>query len=114
MEAMHASEFARQRARIERRAKGRPAFIRKAMAHLVREAGAQAIVIRGHTVGWQLPAGGTVCVKIRYRDEIAAQVELARIVRFGKGKVPVRQYACGHCGGFHLTSQVKGANDNWA
>jgi hypothetical protein len=115
---MHASEFARKRAKIERRAGGSTAFYRKAMGHLVREAQAVEIAIRGQVVGWELPDGGVVCAKIRYREEVAAQLELLRIAKFGQGKVPVRAYRCCYCGGFHLTSQAKdnrvpvAANDN--
>lgn len=110
---MHASEFARQRARIERRAGNRAAFLRKAMAHLVAEAGAVVIVIRGQVVGWRMTDGTVVCVKQRYRDLLAAQLELQRISRFARNKhVPVRAYWCPHCGGAHLTSQSRPVNDN--
>lgn len=105
---MHASEFARKRARIERRAGARKGFASKALAHLVREAGAQPIHARGQLVGWRMPDGGVVCIKLRFRDLVAAQLELARIARHAKNKnVPVRAYACQHCGGFHLTSQAR-------
>lgn len=111
---MHASEFARKRARIERRAGARKGFASKALAHLVREAGAQPIHARGQLVGWRMPDGGVVCIKLRFRDLVAAQLELARIERHAKNRnVPVRAYACQHCGGFHLTSQARqAANDN--
>lgn len=116
---MKAAEFARKRARIEQRAAGRPAaFLRKAVAHLVRDAGAAAVSVNGHMVGWQMPAGGFVCVKYRYRDEDSAVLELERIIRLGQHqeRIPVRHYACPYCGGWHLTSQPKAApvNDNYS
>lgn len=106
---MHASEFARKRARIEQRAGNRAAFARKAMEHLVREADAAVIYAGRQVVGWQMPDGGVVCVKRRFPDLDAAQVELARVRQYAKNPhVPVRAYACQHCGGgVHLTSQGK-------
>lgn len=106
---MHASEFARKRAKIERRARDKPAFIRKAMQHLVREADAVEITVRGQVVGWRMPDDGVVCIKQRYRDDVAASAELERIAHYARNRhVPVRSYACEHCGGFHLTSQRRG------
>lgn len=111
---MHASEFARKRAKIERRAGGRAAFFRKAMNHLVHEAGAVVIVMGGRLVGWRMTDGSVVCTKQRYRDEITAQLALATIGQHARHKhIPVRAYACQHCNGWHLTSQARGpANDN--
>lgn len=111
---MHASEFARKRAKIERRAASRPAFLRKAMAHLVHEAGAFVVVVRGQLVGWRMRDGGMVCIKRRFRDDDAAHAELDRIARDANHRhIPVRAYECPHCRGWHLTSQARGAaNDN--
>lgn len=111
---MHASEFARKRAKIERRAGNRPAFVRKALEHLVREADAAVFYAGRQVVGWQMPDGGVVCVKRRFLDWAMAQNELAKIAQYAKNpNVPVRAYRCQHCGGFHLTSQSRGAaNDN--
>lgn len=108
---MHASEFARKRARIERQPGRRPAFYRRALDHLVREAGAEAIVIRGQLVGWRMPDGGVVCVKQRYRAAESAHTELERIGVHARRNqhVPVRVYECPHCNGFHLTSQARSA-----
>lgn len=105
---MHASEFARKRAKIERRAGNRSAFLRKAIEHLVREADAVAIVARGAVVGWQMTDGSVVCIKVRYRDSEAASAELQRVARYARNQhVPVRAYRCQWCGGFHLTSQAR-------
>jgi hypothetical protein len=112
---MHASEFARKRAKIERRAKGRTQFARKAMEHLQREAQATQIIVKGRVVAWLMKDGGVVCAKERYHDAIQAQLELVRIARFARNSyVPVRAYPCPYCHGFHLTSRGKtlAANDN--
>lgn len=103
---MHASTFARKRARIERRAGDRPALLRKAMAHLLHDAGAAEIIIRGQLVGWRMQDGTVVCVKRRYRDWLQAQLELQNIAKHSRhAHVPVRVYHCPWCGGFHLTSR---------
>jgi hypothetical protein len=105
---MNASEFARKRSQIERRAQGRESFRRKAMGHLVRESGAEPVMANGRLLGWRLPCGSVVCVKQRYRDAIGAENELARIRRFNSGgHIPVRVYRCEWCHGFHLTSQAR-------
>lgn len=111
---MNASEFARKRARLERRAKGREAWLRKATAHLVAEAGAVEIRIGGGLVGWRMTDGGVVCVKRRYPDRDKAQEELAHITRRAHDRyTPVRVYRCHHCAGWHMTSQERvAANDN--
>jgi hypothetical protein len=107
---MNAAEFARKRARIIQRARGRSAgFYDRAMAHLVREAGAQEVIVGGQVVAWELPAG-VACAKHRYTCGDAANEELANIQQHGRGyKLPARAYACGFCGGWHLTSQAKRA-----
>lgn len=104
---MHASEFARKRAKIERRAGNRAAFLRKAMAHLVHESRATVVTVRGQVVAWRMVDGGVVCVKRRYRNELAAADDLnsIRLAASERAHVPVRSYWCAHCGGFHLTSQ---------
>lgn len=111
---MNAGQFAKQRAKIERRAAGRTAFVRKAMEHLVRDAGAVVIAIRGHVVAWKMPDGGVVCVKRRYSTGVVAVADLYHIKRRARdiGHIPVRAYACPWCLGWHLTSQQAAANDN--
>lgn len=105
---MNASEFARKRAKIERRSGNRPAFLRKAMAHLEREADAVRVTVRGQMVGWAMTDGSVVCVKVRFRDEVAASGELGRIGRYARNEhVPVRAYRCDRCEGWHLTSQAE-------
>lgn len=103
---MNAGEFARRRARIDHEHGRRKGYARKALASLVREAGAVAIVIEGRVAGWKLPNGQTVCKKRRYRTELDAQLALVAI----KGhpltpRIPGRVYRCGFCMGWHLTSQ---------
>jgi len=48
------------------------------------------------------------CKKWRYRDRIAAELELAKIQRKDKPNRPKtekRAYPCPNCKGWHLTSQ---------
>lgn len=105
---MTAAEFARQRARIERHANGRRKYHERAMRHLVRDAGAALVIMDRKIVGYRLPNGQLVCVKERFYSEHQAQKALQRIeARQQVGRVPVRAYACDHCGGWHLTSQPK-------
>lgn len=104
---MRASEFARRRAKIEQRSRGRGDFKRKAMRHLVAEAGAREVFVAGRLVGWALSTGGVVCVKQRFRDWMEAQLALQRIAPQSRPVLPVRAYACPFCQGFHLTSQGK-------
>ena len=104
---MRPADFAKARARIILRAQGRAAFYERAMAHLVKKAGAQEVRVGGQVVAWVMGGGGTVCVKRRYRDQEAANDELAHIKAHTRGyKAPARSYRCPHCGGWHLTSQA--------
>lgn len=53
------------------------------------------------------PMNGT-CAKVRYRDEIAAQLALATVARQDKTARPKterRAYRCPKCTGWHLTSR---------
>lgn len=103
---MNASEFAKKRAAINRRAKGREAFARKALGHLIREARAVPLAAGGKTFGYRLPDGTVACVKQRYRDQQSAVLELLHIAKHASnGNIPVRSYECNSCGGFHLTSK---------
>ncbi len=46
------------------------------------------------------------CAKRRYRDDIAAKLDLARIANVSKSaKSPQRAYLCPACHGWHLTSK---------
>lgn len=110
---MNASRFAKQRARIEYRAGQRTAWLRRAMAHLVREAGAEVITVRGKPVAWRMTNNQVVCFKRRYTSEGLAAMELLFITtKSTRHHVPVRSYPCEHCGGWHLTSEARAANDN--
>lgn len=47
------------------------------------------------------------CVKIRYRDRIAAMFALAKLQAADeptRGRIEQRAYYCKYCRGFHLTS----------
>jgi hypothetical protein len=51
-----------------------------------------------------------MCVKRRYRDEIAAKMALAKIGRTDspdRAKIPRRAYFCASCGGWHLTYMAR-------
>lgn len=105
---MNGRNFARQRARMLN--SGRPErTIRKAIAHLAREAGAQPVYVDGRLVAHVMPDGFTACELRRYRSERAAIEELANVEAFrpvhGDKRVPVRHFHCVHCRGFHLTSR---------
>lgn len=105
---MHASEFQRKRAKLERRSGNRSAFFRKAMAHLLREAQATEIRAAGKVVGWRMKDGTVVCIKQRHRDWVEAALALETITQHANARhVPVRAYLCPWCDGFHLTSQAK-------
>lgn len=104
---MRASEFARRRARIIGRARGRQAFTDKAMERLARDAEATPLQAQGRIVAWALPTGAVVCVKERLRDGHQAFAELERIALQSPPwqHIPMRAYRCAFCEGWHLTSQ---------
>lgn len=104
---MNATQFARQRALIEREHHGCGRKYKRALAHLVRDARAALVVHSRKIVGYRLPNGEMVCIKQRYRDEATAHAEMTRIqdANINGGRVPQRVYYCANCGGFHLTSQ---------
>lgn len=104
---MRASDFARQRARIIQRARGRQDFADKAMTHLARDASATPLHVHGRIVAWVMPDGGVVCIKERLRDGHQAFAELERIALHTapSHRIPIRAYRCAFCGGWHLTSQ---------
>ncbi|QMP19207.1 hypothetical protein [Pseudomonas phage Persinger] len=109
---MNAAEFAKRRARIEHEHGRRRGYIAKAMAALVRDAGAAIIIVHGKAVAWRLPNGQIVCRKRRYRTELDAMIALGHIRHDPKTpKIPTRFYLCPHCNGWHLSSQAP-ANDN--
>lgn len=107
---MNGRDFARQCALIDRRARNQE-HRRKAMAHLVRRAGAVPVVRGGKTVGYRTPDGFMLCEKRRFRTRVAAQAELGAIRLFSQnvphGRIPVRAYFCTYCQGWHLTSQPR-------
>lgn len=105
---MNAAEFARQRQAIDQRCHGHKQRTR-AMAHLIRSARAVLVVRQHRVVGYRMTTGEIVCVKARYRDEAKAMAAMERIQanNWAEQRVPVRAYACQHCGGWHLTSQAR-------
>lgn len=82
------------------------AWMKRALAHLVREAGARPVTVRGHPVAHRLPDGRTVCVKRRFITQGAADAVLATVNELigGTHKKPRRTYLCPHCHGWHVTS----------
>jgi hypothetical protein len=106
---VNADQFARRRGRIEHQADRSSRWRTKAMRQLVNEAGAVLMVAGHRVVGWRLPNGQVVCVKTRLTTEEAADDLLQQIARTDgtRPKRPVRSYPCQHCGGWHLTSQMK-------
>ncbi|BAO20642.1 hypothetical protein [Pseudomonas phage PPpW-3] len=108
---MNAGEFAARRARINNEAWRRsPAFAKRALARLVREARAADMRSEcGKHLGWKLPNGQVVCRKEAFRTQEDADQALARIAahleRNQNNKVPTRTYQCPCCKNWHLTSQ---------
>lgn len=106
---MNAGEFAAKRARINQEAWRRsPTFAKRALARLVREAGAKEIVNGcGKHLGWRMPNGQVVCRKETFKTQEAADREMARVAEFidsNRSKAPVRAYQCPSCHHWHLTS----------
>lgn len=106
---MTPGDFIRRRAIIEHRHGKTPRKRNKALRSLEREARAKQVYAGGKLSRWVLPSGKTVCLKYRYRTEDDALFELSmqQARTWGSKKVPVRVYLCGHCHGWHLTSQPK-------
>lgn len=105
---MNAGEFAKRRAMIERDNARSRTYRRKAMASLLRESQAKAVIVEGKVVAWKLPNGQTVCKKRRYPQEEDAKLALLAVQEDPRTmKVPRRYYHCQYCRGWHLTSQVE-------
>lgn len=103
---MNAGEFIKRRAKIEH-ARTRPNWWhRRAIAALIREAGAVPVVSGRRVIAYQLASGETVCAKQRFKDEPAAARTLQMIHNEHQPRtnVPVRAYPCAHCKGWHITS----------
>lgn len=103
---MNARDFSKQRALIERRYTSQRQRS-KALAGLMKRAGASLVVMNGKMVGWQLRTGETVCSKERFNTEPHANLAMGRIQAANDNghRVPKRVYACHRCSGWHLTSQ---------
>ncbi len=99
---MNRGEFDRKRAHI----RGTPRRRKRALQHLLEDAGAREVKRGSHTVGFRLADGVTVCVKQRYRDSVAANDALFQIQQLpGENVRPVRAYPCQMCRGWHLTKR---------
>lgn len=105
---MNAAQFARARQRIEREAKDRKGYLRKALRHLVRESRAITVINGPRIVGWRMRDGTMVCRKDRYATREQAVNHMLTIqAEFGKKGKPRRAYECPYCGGVHLTSRIQ-------
>jgi len=108
---MKLREFTRRRALITSRHHGIGKRYRKEMAHLIRDAGAVPVVIARKIAGYRLKCGKIVCVKERFRTELAAlhTMKMIHDTNHNQHRVPVRAYYCSYCFGWHLTSQERNA-----
>lgn len=103
---MNADRFAQMARKIERRLANEPRRQREAIKRMARKAGAVQVIVGGKIVGFRLRDGSMVCRKRRYRDEVEARIDMARIAATSAAKrVPVRAYHCPYCSGWHTTSQ---------
>lgn len=105
---MNAREFLKRRARIEHERTRPNWWHRRALAHLIREAGAVPVVGGTRVVAYRLASGEIVCTKQRFKDEDLATKTLQMIhdEHQPRDREPVRAYACGHCKGWHITSMA--------
>lgn len=104
---MHASDFNRERRRIERQSRGKLSHEKRALKQLVARTRAIAIIEGHRIIGYRMPDASVACVKIRYRDESAAVLDLVRIAGMPHhAHKPVRSYRCPWCFGYHLTSRA--------
>lgn len=110
---MNAADFARRRALIERQTHGRGKKYSRALAHLISDARAALVVMHRKVVGYRLPNGEMVCIKVRYSSEQRAHDDIARIQadNLDGHRAPQRAYWCVHCRGWHLTSQARNQHD---
>lgn len=106
---MNAGRFERDRLRIEEQSRGRSKEWRKrAMRHLVDDAGAEVVSTGSRVIAYRLPSGKQVCHKSKFKTEHQALETLRQIAEEPQNrKKPVRAYACYQCGGWHLTSRPK-------
>lgn len=103
---MHASEFKRRHQRIVVEARGNKRRENRAFAQLVKRARAAVVIANRRIIGYRMRDGSVACVKIRYRSEVDAALDLSRIrAASNHSHIPVRVYRCGFCFGWHLTSR---------
>jgi hypothetical protein len=104
---MKCSKFAQQMGRLQNRFGHSTSALQKALSKMAREVGAAHIITNGKITGYRMRDGSVVCAKRRYRDKVAADVDMARIAHIStRSHVPVRSYRCPNCRGFHLTSNA--------
>jgi hypothetical protein len=73
----------------------------------VHRVGAAAIIEGNRVVGYRMRDGSVACVKVRYRDEVEAKLDLLRIAAApNHGHKPIRVYRCPWCAGWHSTSRA--------
>jgi hypothetical protein len=103
---MNAGRFERDRCRIESEPGRSNAWRKRALQHLIRQAGAEPISTGKRVVAYRLPDGKMVCKKRRFQNEQQALDTLRMIAaeHEPRTKQPVRAYACYACMGWHITS----------
>jgi hypothetical protein len=102
---MNAQEFARRRGRVLKSARS-PGWKRRALQQLQQEAGASMVTHNGRNVGYKMPGGQFLCLKLRYPSEDSAQAALNDCWRAPQPQRHERRvYHCPLCDGWHLTSQ---------
>lgn len=101
-------QFAAARERILSQSHRRSNDWRKrALAHLVAEAGAEPQTSGRRVLSWRMPTGQHVCVKHRYTTETRATDAILEMHRETDGRrKPIRAYPCYFCAGWHITSQA--------
>lgn len=106
---MTPARFAQLRDRINTRYGRGNEWRKRALKHLVAEAGAVAQLTQGRVLSYRLPSGKYVCVKHRYATEEQAADAVRQIGMEQDGRIkPRRSYPCYFCSGWHLTSEPRG------
>jgi hypothetical protein len=104
---MNANEFDRHRQRNEAWSRSKR-WRKRAMQHLVADAGAHVIASGSRIIAYKLPDGTTACFKRRFPTEDAANRTLRQIACEPEPrKKPIRAYPCFECSGWHVTSKAK-------
>lgn len=101
---MKAADFLRQRGRIDYHQERRsPAWHRRALASLVREAEGVPVVECRRVIGWRMTDGSIACIKRRFQTVETAQDAVDAIALMeGTHPKPARPYRCPYCKGWHV------------